>query len=1041
MQQEQETVDILVVEDSPTQACQLAHLLAEQGGYTVRVAANGAEGLAAAREATPTLIVSDIKMPVMDGFELCREIKGDPALRDVPVILLTSLTSLYDVIRGLDCGADNFIRKPFDSKYLLGRVRFILANRALRRDERVQLGMQVTLSGQTHFITAERQQIFDLLIATYEEAIQLTEELKAQQARTERSYQTLEGLYKITEALNPALTERAVAEAALERVLDFPGVAGGCLALVDDQGVLRVAALQAAGSDAPAPGAQLDCDCARRLLDGTLRAPEVLHGCQALGGTHACVPLLSGERALGLLHLRTGPEPLDADQLHVLGTIGNQIAIAIGRAHLYGRMESLVRSRTEALASERNLLSAVVETSGALVALCAPSGQIVLYNRACEMALGWPADEALGRPAWEVFRMAGDDHAVRRFFQGHPSERMPLQMGGQWLARDGAARSVIWSGTGLARADGSLEYVLFSGLDTTELRGAEERLEYVSKFDVLTGLPNRILLGERVHQLSSQARVAGQVLGLMLLRLDRQYLVRETLGLDAEKALLQQIAQRLLQPGGADFVARFSDATFALLAVRSEPARLADAAQAVLRVFDTPFVLEQEELHLEGMVGIAVFPNDGAEFEDLVRAAEAALRGAANSREQRFEFYRPELNRGASERFKLEGALRRALERSEFELHYQPQVALGSGAIIGVEALLRWRHPERGLLGPGAFIELAEETGLILPIGEWVLRRACEQTRAWQQNGVPVVPVSVNLSARQFAEHIPETVRRILDETGLDPALLELELTESASMDDPKRTFEILRRLKEMGVSLAIDDFGTGYSSLNYLKRFPVDKLKLDQSFVREIVSDPHDLSIARAVIALGHGLRLTVIAEGVESAAQLALLARHGCDEMQGYFFSRPVPASECARLLCDGVALSVDAMRPAPGRRTVLYVEANAELRDARRRALAERGYDVLGAADAKEAFELLALAEVGVVLCAEQAGDLPSTELLARVGSMYPEVVRILLVSGTAPRNAPFWCLAEPAADGVLGDALDEAFSAANAAGAVTRRYNRS
>jgi EAL domain-containing protein (putative c-di-GMP-specific phosphodiesterase class I) len=294
-----------------------------------------------------------------------------------------------------------------------------------------------------------------------------------------------------------------------------------------------------------------------------------------------------------------------------------------------------------------------------------------------------------------------------------------------------------------------------------------------------------------------------------------------------------------------------------------------------------------------------VYPNDGLSYEALAKGAETALRRAVDSGGQRYVFYRPELNRGATDRFKLEAALRRAIERDELEVHYQPQVRVGDGAIVGAEALLRWHHPERGRIPPNTFIALAEECGLILPIGEWVLRSVCAQLREWQRAGVDPVPVAVNLSAHQFTAPVVACVRSILAEYDVDPALLELELTETASMADADKTCELLVQLKAMGIALAIDDFGTGYSNLNYLKRFPVDKLKLDQSFVRDILADPDDLAISRAVIAVGHGLRLTVVAEGVETAGQLAALAELGCDLAQGFHFSPAVPAPAFAALL----------------------------------------------------------------------------------------------------------------------------------------------
>jgi PAS domain S-box-containing protein/diguanylate cyclase (GGDEF)-like protein len=1030
-----EDIEILIVEDSATQARHLAHLLSEEGGYRVRIAVNGVAGLAAARAARPTLIVSDIGMPEMDGFTMCEEVKRDPALRNIPVILLTSLTSLYDVIRGLDCGADNFIRKPFDSRYLLGRIRFILANRALRSNERVQLGMQVSLGGQTHFITAERQQIFDLLISTYEEAIELTEQLKAQQDRSARSYQSLEGLYRTAEALGPALTEDQVASRALDRALDFPGIAGGCISLAVADGVMRVAAARDIG-----PGRSLDrevlgCACERRLLAGELRAPQLVRDCDVLPGIHACVPLTAGGRNRGLLHLLTGPAPLSDDDLQVLGTVGSQIGVALERASLYANMEGLVTERTEALQSERNLLSAVVETTGALVLLTDPSGRILLYNRTCEETFGWSAAEAQGQMCWDIVQMAGDASAVRRFFHDLPLENLPPRIPGLWLTRDGEERSVIWSTACTRRADGSVEYVLSTGLDVTELRGAEDQLKYISNFDTVTGLPNRVLLRDRAHQLQEKAACGNQVMGFMLLRFERMRLIRETLGMPAEQDLLVQITRRLSDRAGSDTVAWFAESTFAVLAVRDSVEELSAVARLVLELVSEPFVHQQEELHLDPCIGIAVPQNDGDDYETMARDAEVAVRRAGASVAERYEFYRPELNHGANERFKFESALRRALARSEFVLHYQPQVDLKSGAIIGFEALVRWQHPELGMVPPASFIPLAEETGLILPLGEWVLRRACEQGRAWQQAGLRAVPVSVNLSARQFTEHIPATVRRILDETGLDPRLLELELTESASMNDPKKSFEILRQLKDMGVRLAIDDFGTGYSNLNYLKRFPVDKLKLDQSFVRDLVSDPDDLAIARAVIAMAHGLRLTVIAEGVESPGQLALLAEHGCDEMQGFLFSRPVAADACARMLRDERALPLASLLRRPYERTLLYVDDEVNLLAAIRRSLRHKGYQVIAAASAGEAFEILARTEVGVVLCDQRMPGMSGTEFLSRVKHMYPEVVRMVLsgytdlqsVTDAVNHGAIFKFLTKPWIDEELEAALRDAFAA--------------
>jgi PAS domain S-box-containing protein/diguanylate cyclase (GGDEF)-like protein len=871
-------VDFLIVEDSPTQAQHLARLLASEPGWRVRIAGNGAAALAEVARQRPDLVISDIAMPGMDGFTLCRTLKDDPVHAGIPVVLLTSLANLNDIVRALESGADSFVRKPFDGVQLRERLRRILQDCALGTPDR-----------PLEFMAAERRQIYELLTATHAQALRMNAELAEQRAVLERSVRSLAILHGMAAALNEAVGEQAVAEAALVHLLAVPGLAGGAVSARMPDGSLR----RLAGRGKEVEGAGL----------GVLRQPLQAQG-----------------REVGLLELLPSGLALGDAERSLLDSAASQLGSALERARLYARMEAQVAERTEALRSERNRLSAVVDTAGALVVLAEPDGRIVMFNRACEEALGWQARDAIGRPCWEVVRRAGDELTVRRLFQELDGMPQPARIQGEWRTRDGRLRSILWTNTLLRRADGSIEYVLGTGIDATELRGAEERLHYVSNFDTMTGLPNRMLLRQRLRQMKADAQGTGQVLGFMLLGLGRMPLIREALGPAAEQALVQEAARRLREaighgPAGQDEVGRFSDGSFTLLFLRPQAEDLAVAARRLLAAVGAPYTYESEELHLDPCIGIAVYPNDSLLYDELVKGAEAALRQAADASGQRYAFYRPELNRGANDRFKLESALRRALERDELLLYYQPQVCLESGRIVGAEALLRWRHPQRGVIGPGDFIELAEETGLVQPIGEWVLRSACIQLRAWRDAGLPLVPVSVNLSAHQFDDQIVGTVGRILGEYGIEPQLLELELTESASMADADKSCALLAQLKDMGIRLAIDDFGTGYSNLNYLKRFPVDKLKLDQSFVADILDGGDDQAISRAVIAMAHGLRLKVVAEGVESAGQLALLAQQGCDVMQGFYFSRPVPAEAFGRMLDEGATLDVAQLpRPLP-------------------------------------------------------------------------------------------------------------------------------
>jgi diguanylate cyclase (GGDEF)-like protein len=569
---------------------------------------------------------------------------------------------------------------------------------------------------------------------------------------------------------------------------------------------------------------------------------------------------------------------------------------------------------------------------------------------------------------------------------------------------------------------------------SAELRAAAEKLSYLSNFDSITGLPNRILLRDRVRRTKERLARTEEVMGFLVVELARLPLIRGSLGIKAEQGVLKEVAARLgqwIHP--EDTVARFGDDSLAVVVVRSGPEGLAAAAHRIVELLDQPFHFDDQELHVEACIGIAIFPDDGTDFDFLAQAAEASMHTAMAGKAQRCLFYTPELNRQASERLKLENALRRALERDELLLHYQPQLDLASGAVIGLEALIRWQHPELGLVPPARFIGLAEDTGLILPIGEWVLLQACRQNKAWQDAGLPAIPVAVNLSSKQFSGNIASLVRTVLADTGLDPGYLELELTESLSMEDPERTVGILRELKDMGVRLSIDDFGTGYSNLNYLKRFPVDKLKLDQSFVRELISDPDDLSIARAVIAMARSLRLKVIAEGVETEGQLALLARNGCDEMQGYLFSRPIDVTACAALLRQGKSLALDRTARRPYARTLLFVDDGKNIGAAIERTLVNKGYLLLIAGSVAEAFEMLATNDVGVILCEQQMPELNGVEFLSRVKQMYPSIVGLVSSGSTAMQpgtdaashGAVFKFLPRPCEEAALLKALDDAF----------------
>jgi diguanylate cyclase (GGDEF)-like protein len=441
---------------------------------------------------------------------------------------------------------------------------------------------------------------------------------------------------------------------------------------------------------------------------------------------------------------------------------------------------------------------------------------------------------------------------------------------------------------------------------------AEEAVQFVATHDALTGLPNRVLFNQSLDRALAVAMRHNRRLAVLFIDLDRFKLINDTLGHDAGDRLLIEIARRLT--GGlraSDTVARLGGDEFVVLIEEvTDPAAIIDIAQKLIQALAEPLTLSGHEYRMTASVGISSFPDDAQDIQGLLKNADIAMYRAKEQGRNNFQFYSARMNVHSVERLSMESGLRRALERDELVLHYQPKLDLRSGKVTGVEALVRWQHPEHGLVPPVKFIAVAEESGLIVPIGQWVLQTACRAHRAWSQAGLPHVRMAVNLSARQLLHaDLVKEVDRVLERTGCEPGCLELEITESMVMQNPGRAVELIRELKALGIAISIDDFGTGYSSLAYLKRFPIDSLKIDRSFINDLPRDPGNMAITRAVIGMAHSLKLTVIAEGVETREQLEFLRGHECDEMQGYFFSKPVPEAQLAELLARGAGAKVAA------------------------------------------------------------------------------------------------------------------------------------
>ncbi|HUY98058.1 MAG TPA: EAL domain-containing protein [Verrucomicrobiae bacterium] len=744
---------VLVAEDSRTQAGALqAHL--EAGGYTVAVARDGEEALARLRSDPFDLLLSDIVMPGIDGYELCRQVKADPDLGRLPVVLLTSLADPMEVVRALEAGADNFLRKPYDPEQLITRIRTTLVQRDLRATGSLQVGFELFFLGRRFSITAERQQIFDLLVSTFEDLVKTNRDLHRREE------------------------ELAAAQRALE------------------------------------------------------------------------------------------------DQL---------LAVGVERARLLGVLTALPE--------------AMVIFDG--------QGMVSEVSEASEHLLGIPATAAIGRRVHDICRLV-DRHGQRVALVSE------VRAG---LAADDT--TVIGSGfdTYLERAaSGPVPVVLHAATVRSASGGAGDVVVVLREIgglayhDPVTRLPNHTLFADRLHQAIERSAAHGRMAALLVIKLDRLSVVDETVGQSASDQVLAKVAARLAELLASPELGALADSpsggflgtdTFgvALPGVVNE----VDAVRAgglISERLSGRYQVADVEVTVTTSCGVALTAVAGP-VADLLRAARAAAAAAESKGGACLELFDPTTRVRTAAWLRHESALRRAIGAGQLRLHYQPEVDLRTGRPVGAEALVRWQDPERGLLGPVDFIPLAEETGLIVPIGRWVIAEACRQAARWRQTlpGGEDFTIGVNLSARQLGDSgLVDLVAEVLADTGLVANALLLEITESAVMRDPDAAAVILGRLRALGVRFGLDDFGTGYSSLLYLRALPVDLLKVDRTFVARMCTEAGDAAIVHTTVQLAHALGLQAVAEGVETEAQRVHLASLGCDLAQGYLWSRGVESADFA-------------------------------------------------------------------------------------------------------------------------------------------------
>ena len=609
---------------------------------------------------------------------------------------------------------------------------------------------------------------------------------------------------------------------------------------------------------------------------------------------------------------------------------GAQDYLVKSQIDTYGTTRGLVRALRysierkileDALFVEKERAQVTLNSIGDAVACTDVSGNLTFLNLVAEKLTGWSWQEAAGRPMAEVFQILDTtnreiipnpmDRAVRG------DETVHLPANSILVRRDGFEIPIEDSVAPIHDGEGKTAGAVIVFRDVSMARALALQITHSAEHDFLTGLPNRMLLNDRISQAITLAPRHMKHVAVLFLDLDGFKHINDSLGHLTGDKLLQSIAERLVQcvrasdtvsrQGGDEFVVLLSEV------VQSEDAAL--TARRMLQAVAQPHSIEQHDLHITTSIGVSVYPEDGLDADTLIKNADTAMYQAKENGRQSFQFFKPAMNARAVERQSIEEGLRRALERREFAVHYQPKVNLTTGAITGAEALLRWIHPMRGPVSPADFIPVAEDCGLILPIGAWVLREACAQAQAWRDAGLPAITMAVNVSAIEFrAEKFLKGLFAIVRETSLDPKLLELELTESVLMKHAASTASILQTLRESGIRVAIDDFGTGYSSLSYLRKFPVDAVKIDQSFIRQISTAGDDTTIVKAVIGMAHGLKLRVTAEGVETLEEVAFLRAYRCEEAQGYYFSRPVLPQQFAMLLKDGLPTSGAVVHRSP-------------------------------------------------------------------------------------------------------------------------------
>lgn len=1020
---------ILIVDDHVLNREFLTALLG-YSGHRLLEAANGVEGLDILRTERPDLIISDILMPNMDGYEFVTRVHENPVLADVPIIFYTATYREQEaILLAQACGVRWVLPKPSDPDVIVRTVNEALglvapvaaattSARAAGAPETGKLaGIEQHVSGYLDELESSSQQISQL---AGDGAAPVPEDLAIMTERLSRSLSSLQAvslrltaLIELGMDLAACRDPRALIEAGCKVAQNICVARYACIGVLEE-GADKLSYFSSCGTEknieqiAAAPRVGV----LSRLLEQP--QPHRVNGLKgdpaALGlpATHPPVhsflgvAIASRERVHGWLYLvdKLGVHEFSEVDERVAATVAAQIAVAYDNLLLYDEIKRHHEQLTLDMAARIRLDE---DLRRFRLAMDATADAIFLVDRAgaCFVDVNQTACRMLGFER-EDFLLVGPGRV-------HDGQSQLDELYEKLLAGDQGAPMAELQ---LHRKDGSLLAVevqrrtLRSGQswilvavarDITERKDAEQRLMKLAHFDTLTGLPNRSQFYDTLTHALAQAQEHQWSVAVLFLDIDRFKNVNDTLGHTLGDELLRQFSSRLVDCLRVrDTIGRFGGDEFAAILI------LPDGAQHSVAVVDKireamrkPFDLQGHEVTVTVSIGIAVHPDDAVDADTLIQYADTAMYRAKESGRDAFRFFTAEMNAQSMARLDMENALRRAIDNEEFVLFFQPKVHIGSGRISGAEVLIRWRRPGHGMVSPAVFIPLLEETGLIVRVGNWVLDQACRKIADWCASSIGPVHLSVNVSGIQFfVGGLEEEVLRAIRKHDIAPDLLELELTESSLMSNAEETITVLRNLKALGIQISIDDFGTGYSSLAYLKRFPIDKLKIDIAFVREVTSNPDDAAIVLAIISMAHSMKLQVIAEGVENDAQLAYLRRHGCDEMQGYYFSRPVAQEEFEQMLMGGKLLQAPRDAGNEEQQTLLIVDDDVFMLDVLSDFLAQDGYRILTAQTAAEGFDILARHQVQVILCDQCMPAMSGTEFMERVKHLCPDTFRIML-----------------------------------------------